>query len=640
MKSRLRPLRGRYRGVLSELGKLGMALVLLAATVLLPTVILAASKAKPQSAAAAVTKTEPMLSAEEFRKQEDWRNAIALVPQLKKGCFNAKFPSKEWQEVQCVATPDYPMPRRTGILPEVVGNGDDVAAQAPSGFISSATGTFESLSGVTSESGTIGNAGPAVANAYTLQMNTDFFVSTACAGSSGTGCRGWEQFVFENNNVSHRAYIQYWLIKYNTTCPAGWTQFPIGVDIDCVILSNSSGAVNTTAVPVTNLSQVTLTGITSAGSDSIIVTIGSTAFSRVGDNSVNAAAGWKVAEFNVFGDGANSTGASQANFNSGASIVTRTRINYGGTAAPICLATGFTAETNNLSFGPSAPAASQPGPAIIFTESGAGGSPSNCAASTAVGDTHLTTLSGFLYDFQASGDFELLQTSADFIVQNRQVSGAPNWPKASVNSAIATQMGKTRVAVCLKPQRLVVDGERVRLSKRRALVLGDGTQITLRGNSYLIRSASGDWVRADVNPDYIDVKVGLGQWPIDVQGLLVNVKGDPNLIATRDGKVLKNPFSFEELYHPYADSWRINPSDSMLNVCGEGVEAGAPDKPFFAKDLDPEVAKRTHAICAKAGVKEGPLLDACMIDVAVIGRATAAKIHAKTPAPIAVGEIR
>jgi uncharacterized repeat protein (TIGR01451 family) len=46
--------------------------------------------------------------------------------------------------------------------------------------------------------------------------------------------------------------------------------------------------------------------------------------------------------------------------------------------------TGFTGETNNLSFGPTAPTASLPGPAIIFEESSAGGSAA-CAATTPVG---------------------------------------------------------------------------------------------------------------------------------------------------------------------------------------------------------------------------------------------------------------
>ena len=138
--------------------RLGLILVLLAAATLPSPASFAAEQKKPPSAAAA-SKTEPMLSPEEFRKQEDWRASIALVPRPKKGCFTAKFPSLEWQEIPCVNGPEYPMPPRSGIVPETIGNGDDVAAQAPSGIISSAIGSFDTLTNVTSESGPIANAG-------------------------------------------------------------------------------------------------------------------------------------------------------------------------------------------------------------------------------------------------------------------------------------------------------------------------------------------------------------------------------------------------------------------------------------------------------------------------------------------------
>ncbi len=601
----------------------------------------AANKIKPAMAATeAAAQVEPMLSDEVFRAQKEWRDKISAVPQPKKGCFTTKFPSLEWQEIPCVDGPKIPLLPKSGIVPEIVGNGDDIAAQAPSGIISSAIGSFDTLTNVTSEAGPIGNTGPSISNAYTLQINTEFFTTTTCATSTNAACKGWEQFVFENNNVSHRAFIQYWLTDFGTTCPTNFQFFMVGTHQDCVQLSNLSGAVPTTAVPITNLGQVSLTGAASAGADSITMIIGGTAFSRAGDNSVNASSGWTIAEFNIFGDGGNGSGGGTASFNNTTALVTRTRINFGGNGLPICRATGFTAEKNNLSFGPTAPAGSQPGPALIFAESIAGGSPSNCAASTAVGDTHLTTLSGLLYDFQAAGDFELLETKSGFVVQNRQISGAPNWPNATINSAVATQIGKTKVAVCLRPQRVVVNGKPISMRNGGARLFPDGTQITANGNTYLIRGASGDWVRADVNANYIDVKVGLGQWPIDAQGLLVNAKSDPQLLVTRDGNVLKNPFSFEEFYGRYGESWRVKPADSMLNVCGERVQSGIPTKPFYAQDLDPRLAKRVQLICNKAGVKEGPLLDACMIDVAFTGKAAAAKIYIKMPAPIAVGEIR
>jgi hypothetical protein len=224
--------------------------------------------------------------------------------------------------------------------------------------------------------------------------------------------------VFENNPNNHRAFIQYWLTNFDAACPANFQSFPLSAGHNhCVQLSNLSGAVPTTAVPVTNLGQVTLTGAASSGADSITMTIDGSAFSRAGDNSVNASSGWRIAEFNVFGDGGDNNGvAGTASFNNNASLITRIRINSGRNAPPICVAQGFTAEKNNLCFGPTAPAASQSGPALIFTESIAGSSPSNCAASTSVGDTHLTTRSGLLYDLQATGDFELLETNTGFVV--------------------------------------------------------------------------------------------------------------------------------------------------------------------------------------------------------------------------------
>ena len=294
--------------------RLGLILVLLAAATLPSPASFAAEQKKPPSAAAA-SKTEPMLSPEEFRKQEDWRASIALVPRPKKGCFTAKFPSLEWQEIPCVNGPEYPMPPRSGIVPETIGNGDDVAAQAPSGIISSAIGSFDTLTNVTSESGPIANAGASHPDTYTLQINTDFFQTSVCNASPNTGCRGWEQFVFENNPNNHRAFIQYWLTNFDTTCPAHFQSFPIGGGHNhCVQLSNLSGAVPTTAVPVTNLGQVTLTGAASAGADSITMTIGGSAFARAGDNSVNASSGWTIAEFNIFGDGGNSNGGRNCHF--------------------------------------------------------------------------------------------------------------------------------------------------------------------------------------------------------------------------------------------------------------------------------------------------------------------------------------
>ncbi len=570
--------------------------------------------------------------------EQHWRTEIAKVPPSGKGCFQAVYPKLAWREVSCTRTPTYPQPPRHGPRPFTVGNNNDVSAQVPAGFVSTATGSFDSVTGVTSESGQIGNTGPAVANAYTLQLNTNFFTSTACAGSPNPSCLGWQQFVFDNNGSTGRAYIQYWLIKYNTTCPAGvaWNQFSFtgSTDIYCW-KNNTGGAVSVPAQPITNLGQLSLASAVGTGGDSVTLSTGTTAYLRTGDNAVNAAAGWKVAEFNVFGDGGNSAGGGQASFNSGSAIVVRTRTIYGGTAPPTCVAQGFTAETNNLSFGPTAPAASQPGPAVEFDEGSAGGASSNCAAATTVGDTHLRTFSGLLYDFQASGDF-LLAQAKDFAVQTRQVSGAPAWPDASINNAVATQMGTTRVALCAAPSRLMINGNSAVLADGQKLSLPSGVEIFRRGNVYLLIGQSGDSVRAVMNNTWIDVSVGLGRWPTKVRGLLANANGNVNELETSGGTVLNAPVSFNDLYGRYGNSWRVAPTDSLLSVCGGEIERGIPKKPFFASDLAPRIRDRARAICTHAGVQERALLGACTLDVAVLGKQATA-VYVGAPAPAAVG---
>lgn len=134
--------------------------------------------------------------------------------------------------------------------------------------------------------------------------------------------------------------------------------------------------------------------------------------------------------------------------------------------------------------------------------------------------------------------------------------------------------------------------------------------------------------------------MGLGRCPVKVRGIIANANGNVNEIATRDGTVLTNPFSFADLYRRYAESWRVPSNESLLRVCGDReIESGIPTKTFYANDLDPKLYERARAVCIAAGVKVGPLLDACTLDVTVIGSDTAAQVFVGAPAPSAVGGI-
>jgi hypothetical protein len=577
-----------------------------------------------------------VLSAEELKRREDWRINIAQVAVPKRGCFTTSYPNNQWREVACVDAPDYPQFPKHGPRPMTVGKGNDVSPQAPSGTISTAIGSFDSVSAGITESGKINNTGSDITNAYTLQLNTNFFTSSVCMGSADPSvCKGWEQFIFANDGANGKIFIQYWIIKYGNACPAGqnWNQRMLFGSIYC--FKNSTKATAIPNQPVSNFGSLSLSGNATATSDQVTLSNGNQAWARSGENVVGASAGWQIAEFNVVGN----AGSGQANFNNGASLTVRTRIFYGGRDAPICTGQGFTGETNNLSFGTPAPTASQPGPAVQFVQNTAGGAAGSCGSAVTVGDTHLQTFNGVFYDFQASGDFLLAQRGPDFVVHTRQVSGKPTWPDASVNSAVATRMGKTAVAICL-PGRVLVDGKAVDLGERGVLSPVEGVDVTRIGNVYWIVNEAGDSVKATVHATWIDVSVGLGRWPDTVTGLLANVNGNVNQIATRDGAVLTNPFPSSDLYGRYADSWRVPANESLLNACSaREIERGIPSRVFYANDLPRDTYDRTRAVCTTAGVRNPALLDACTLDVAVIGDNTAAQVFVAGLEPAAVGTI-
>jgi hypothetical protein len=218
-----------------------------------------------------------------------------------------------------------------------------------------------------------------------------------------------------------------------------------------------------------------------------------------------------------------------------------------------------------------------------------------------------------------------------------------------VNKAVAARFGKTRIAVCLAPPgrdqtpSVSVDGKLTAVGDGSTVALPEGAGISRQGNVYQITSEAGDSVTATVNTPpnathWINVAVGLGTWPSSVHGLIANANGNVNQIEARNNFVLTNPFNFEDLYHRFADSWRVSAENSMLSNCGaEKVESGAPSAPFFANDLAAGVQEKARAVCTAAGVAAGALFDACTLDVAVIGDDSAAKVFAGAIPPAAVG---
>jgi hypothetical protein len=187
------------------------------------------------------------------RDQVLWRTTITKIPVSAKGCYQATYPSLQWQSVPCVIAPiiGAKTPRHhIPITSRIVGNTfGDIAATVPStGTISFSQGWFENVT-VAPEADSASNK----ANGFSLQLNTNYFTTPVCNNaplpqSPTVVCQGWEQFVLSNDTTKTKAYvyIQSWVVNYGRPCPTGWLTPPPdpedpAVNNDC--LRNSSAAV-------------------------------------------------------------------------------------------------------------------------------------------------------------------------------------------------------------------------------------------------------------------------------------------------------------------------------------------------------------------------------------------------------------
>jgi len=286
--------------------------------------------------------------------QEAWREAIAHTAVPEAGCFEASYPSMEWNKVECVEAPNIQFRPRTGRASgQTVGDGDDYAAEVSSGLISQTIGSFAKVTGVKTENGVGG------ANSYSLQLNSNFMNTPACDGAKDPAkCLDWLQYVYSSDFTS--AFMQYWLIFWNTTCPSGWNSD----GGDCY---KNSAAVTVPKEVISKLKTIKISGsAVASGLDTLVMTVGTKAYSTTGEDSVvDLATAWKESEFNIVGDG----GGSEADFNTGSTIEVKIAVTNGTKNAPTCASNaGTTAETNNLNLG-SCTGKAGAKPYIEFTES-------------------------------------------------------------------------------------------------------------------------------------------------------------------------------------------------------------------------------------------------------------------------------
>ena len=555
-----------------------------------------------------------ILSAAERRNFHEQMKQIALPG---KGCFTAHYPEARWVPTNCGNAPQYPNPVARGARPNTVGAGTDFFLQVPAN-ISSATGSFDSAVGINTVRGPqLGSTTVAHENTYSLQLNAGVFTTAACGGVPG--CLGWEQFIFSQSQCapSACAFIEYWLLNHGFPCPtAQWNFYPgTPTTIPGCFLNTAFAYLS--VPPVSELGALELSGSVSGGLDTVTIsTANGDVNAAAQDSLLDLAQNWRGAEYNLVGDCC----AAESYLNSGSSLTVRLQALNGTANAPTC-STGFsgaTAETNNLSLTSSCSAVGGSSPAIVFTESGGGDLP----AGMSLGDPHLTTFFGTHYDFQASGEFVLVKADPDFTVHTRQTPASP--PTVALNTGVGMKMGNEQVAVCLSG--LEVDGTSKALGDGNTLKLPGGVSVSRRGGTYVISRPSGEIVQAQLMGSYINVSVTLGATNTgNVRGLLGGSRtNERHPLEMPDGRVLPNPPSWND-WTRYADSWRVDPKNSLL--CHKGfVPPGMPPRQANTdSDLSSAQRERARAVCMKAGVKgNSPLLNDCILDVGLLKRDDAA----------------
>lgn len=316
------------------------------------------------------------------KTKAQWRADIARVRQPGSGCYHASYPVLQWHAAKCVAAPKIPLvpvPRSRSAgngAPEIVGDGTDYSAVV-SGLISRGIGTFTNVSSGITEKGLPGGSGSQTANAFSLQLNSQFFTGSPACSKSGnpSGCQAWQQFVYTyESHTTGEVFMQYWLINYDARCPSGWFSF----SSDCYTNSNASTVSTVTAA---QLATVSLTGsAASGGQDSVSLAVGSGHATSVtnSDSKIDLAAFWNTTEWGVYGDG----GGSEANFGASSTLEAQTVLTATSNSAPTCVQEGFTGETNNLKLTSTPALGSEPSPTMATKQTNGSSGTASCAVAS------------------------------------------------------------------------------------------------------------------------------------------------------------------------------------------------------------------------------------------------------------------
>jgi serralysin len=255
------------------------------------------------------------------------------------------------------------------------------------------------------------------------------------------------------------------------------------------------------------------------------------------------------------------------------------------------------------------------------------------------GDVHLNTFDTPLssngdystsYDFQAVGEFILVESTVDdWQIQTRQEI-YPAIAGTSVNTAFATNIDGYNVVFDIdraSNQKITIDGTSLTLASGQSQILNTG-KIERQGNTYTfiwagpdgnLNTSDDDRVRANDNGDHINIYVDPADYRATfLRGLLGNADGDlSNDFALRNGTQLSASPTAAEIHTTYANSWRITQGESFFGT-PTFANYSFPSQYASLNTLPIDLANAALIAAANAGLT-GAQLKGAAFDFAVTG---------------------
>jgi hypothetical protein len=261
----------------------------------------------------------------------------------------------------------------------------------------------------------------------------------------------------------------------------------------------------------------------------------------------------------------------------------------------------------------------------------------------AYGDPHLRSFDETNFSLHSVGEFILARSIVDdFEVQTRFVEIAGD---VSATAAVAMNVDGERIMIRTR------DADEIEIligngwvfvdeaNSNEVVDLYDGGYVSVSGRTVTVRGSEGELVEVTLmgftggDPiGYVRVSVPAARAG-KLEGLLGDFDGDSsNDFRTQSGQVLVQP-TLAELHTVFAESWRIQPSESLFHYePGESTytysDPQAPRTYLSVADLDPADLQYAEMVCTNAGITIPELFENCAFDVAVTGNPAWAEIAA------------